>query len=340
MMRRRWLNILAVSLTMVGCCALGGCEFAKTSSSSESNSLASEPDDGLGTQYVLNNDGQGYTILAAGQDANETVWNVPSIYKGLPVTAIGDFAASMSKCTKVVLPDTITTIGTWAFMDCPNLKSIDLGNGVTTIGERAFGNCGNLTSIAIPDSVTTMGGLLFYECRNLTDVTIGKNVTAIEAFAFQNCTQLQSIKIPDSVTSIGECAFTSCTSLSSVEFGVGVTSIGYGAFSFCESLTSIAIPDGVTVINDHTFACCRNLTSVVLHDGITSMEGSDTVTECYKLENIYYKGTEESWTEKPWKDLLIGGTWNALDDLTRYYYSETEQSGCWHYDENGQPVLW
>ena len=87
-------------------------------------------------------------------------------------------------------------------------------DSVTSIGECAFLECNSLTSIIIPDSVTSIGVCAFAQCNSLTSINIPDSVTTIANHAFYNCKSLKSIKIPDSVTSIGDCAFGECDSLS------------------------------------------------------------------------------------------------------------------------------
>ena len=110
---------------------------------------------------------------------------------------------------------------------------------VTSIGCYAFEHCTSLTSVTIPDSVTFIGNNAFYYCTSLTSVTIPDSVTFIGSNAFYYCTPLTSIKIPDSVTSIGDYAFKSCTSLTSVTIGSGVTSIRSYAFYGCYKLVEV-----------------------------------------------------------------------------------------------------
>ena len=111
------------------------------------------------------------------------------------------------------IPDSVTSIGNYAFDGCDNLTEINIPDSVTTIGEWAFGWCGSLTEVIIPDSVTSIGEEAFYGCTNLTEVTIPDGVTSIGDYAFDNCTNLTKVIIPDSVTSIGDYAFYSCDSL-------------------------------------------------------------------------------------------------------------------------------
>ena len=70
-----------------------------------------------------------------------------------------------------IIPNTVTSIGGYAFVDRFGLTSITIPNSVTSIGEDAFSRCG-LTSITIPSSVTSIGGFAFQSCNSLTSVTV------------------------------------------------------------------------------------------------------------------------------------------------------------------------
>ena len=70
----------------------------------------------------------------------------------------------------VTIPNSVTTIGEYAFFNCSNLEIVNIGENsqLTEIGDRAFYNCSSLTSIYIPDSVTMIGYYAFDSCDNLT----------------------------------------------------------------------------------------------------------------------------------------------------------------------------
>ena len=97
----------------------------------------------------------------------------------------GKFAADGGRClimdntiiayanasgTTYTIPDSVTTIGDWAFYNCDSLTSVTIGNSVTTIGDHAFLYCHSLTSVTIGDSVTTIEGAAFYDCSSLKTV--------------------------------------------------------------------------------------------------------------------------------------------------------------------------
>ena len=139
----------------------------------------------------------------------------------------------------ITLPECVTTIPSYALLECTILGEINIPDTVTTIGNSAFEGCSSLTSVTIPDSVTSIGDDAFAYCEKLTSVTIPDSVTTIGGWAFSYCDSLTSITIPDSVTTIGDYAIRYCSSLTSVTIGNSVTTIGDSAFSDCISLTSV-----------------------------------------------------------------------------------------------------
>ena len=146
------------------------------------------------------------------------------------------------------------------------ITDLVIPNSVTSIGEYAFNGCTGLTSVTIPNSVTSIGSEAFYSCTGLTSVNIPNSVTSIEYYAFSKCTGLTSISIPNSVTSIGSSAFDGCTGLTSITIPNSVTSIGSSAFYECTGLTSVSIPNSVTSIGRYAFERCTGLKKVVVED--------------------------------------------------------------------------
>ncbi len=142
----------------------------------------------------------------------------------------------------------------WAYAN--SVKQIVIGNSVTSIGSYAFYGCNSLLSIIIPDSVTSIGSYAFYQCRSFSSIAIPDSVTFIGLETFYQCFSLVNITIPDSVTSIGSGAFQSCRSFSSIAIPDSVTSISPRTFGYDYSLANITIPDSVTSIGSKAFVSC------------------------------------------------------------------------------------
>ena len=171
------------------------------------------------------------------------------IYEGAfyTVTSIGERAVTFSNITSVSIPESVTSIGAYAFAGCKSVTSMKIPDGVTFIGEGAFQGCG-FTEIKIPDGVTSIGANTFFGCDNLT-----------------------SVELPDGVTSIGDSAFYGCEGLASIELPAGITAIEDNTFYGCDGLTSITIPDNVVYIGMYAFRDCRNLASVTIGRGVKSI---------------------------------------------------------------------
>jgi hypothetical protein len=93
----------------------------------------------------------------------------------------------------LVIPNSVTSIGSYAFSGCDGLTSVNIGNSVTSIGGYAFSGCDGLTSVTIRNSVTSIGDQTFSYCSGLTSVSIGNSVTNIGKGAFSYCNSLNSV---------------------------------------------------------------------------------------------------------------------------------------------------
>ena len=122
-----------------------------------------------GLAYTLKQD-EGYRVSGIGTCTDSNVI-IPYFHNGLPVIAIQFDAFSGCKSfASITLPDSVTSIGGWAFEYCTLLRRITIPDSVSSIGANAFYNCTSLTSITIPDSVTSIGDQAFVFCRSLTDI--------------------------------------------------------------------------------------------------------------------------------------------------------------------------
>ena len=162
-------------------------------------------------------------------------------------------------------------------------------NSVTSIGKYAFYNCSGLTSVTIPNSVTSIGYGAFGGCSGLTSVTIGNSVTSIGDYAFTDCSGLTSVTIGNSVTSIGYDAFRGCSGLTKlVSLAVEPPICGKGAFEKVDKTAcQLFVPEGS--INKYKAADqWKEFLNILGYDGVddVSVDSQNAVYEVYNLQGV------------------------------------------------------
>ena len=201
-------------------------------------------------------------------------------------------------CKNTVIPNSVTSIGHYAFEGCTGLTSIEIPNSVTSIGSAAFRGCSGLTSIEIPNSVISIENNVFYGCSGLTNVTIPNSVTSIGYSAFEDCTGLTSIEIPNGVTSIGEWAFKGCTGLANIGIPNSVISIGDRAFE--GTIWYDNLPDGVVYVGNVLYKYKGTMpanTSIIVKEGTSQICGT-AFYDCSGLVSVTIPKTVESLGEQ------------------------------------------
>ena len=196
-------------------------------------------------------------------------------------------------CQNTTIPNSVTSIGDYAFSDCTGLTSVTIGNSVTSIGDGAFDACTGLTSVTIPNSVTSIGDDAFFYCTGLTSVTAPAILfnDAFDIFRLEDSempSQIKQLTINggelteegfDRIhasyrkletidlsavenTEISDESFKGCYNLKTLRLPAGLTQIGYMATAECVNLESIVIPASVEEIGDRAFEDCRSLQSI------------------------------------------------------------------------------
>lgn len=180
-------------------------------------------------------------------------------------------------------PDSLKTIGAYAFEENQRLRDVTITDGVETIERSAFQGAG-VETVIMPDSVTSIGELAFYNSKSLSEITLSKNLKEIPGYIFYNCSSLSEVEIPDSVKKIGTSILYGCENLEKVTIkSPELTSISSSAFS--------GTPDDVEF--DVETNAIKNMlidTCGVSADNITSA-GKDPKPsiENFTLGGIYYK---------------------------------------------------
>ena len=204
-------------------------------------------------KYVEYNNGYKLVSYTQAFNDNTTEISVPAQYEGKYVVAIDDKAFYKNKkIKKVIIPDTVTELGSSVFKECRKLESVELSKNTSVMGGECFKDCKSLTAIILPDSLTEIRGETFMGCSSLKTVVLPNKITEIKGNTFENCSSLEIINIPSGVTRIAAHAFYGCTSLFNVFVPDTVKEIGSSAFRLCDSLETIELPEGVS-INERAF---------------------------------------------------------------------------------------
>jgi len=265
------------------------------------------------------------TITTIEDEAFYACYSLKSISFSKKLETIGAsaFSAGTGSGNKTTLietlefPDSLRSIGRFAFYGSTKLTSVKFNEGLASIGEYAFSNCPLLTSVTLPDSVfwvdkpneseyafdetvkTVVAPAYAYQlfkCRYLVNVTVTKGDIAANTFAsFDNNSPLVSVTLKEGVTSIGEQAFCRAK-ITSIVIPSTVKTIGRCAFYGCSSLTSVTLNEGLEMIDKEAFIFC-NLKSIVLPSTLTCVMSNafeSNFAGYVEYNGGYYLGTKDN----------------------------------------------
>lgn len=281
--------------------------------------------------YSIDEDGNA-TITGTTDEKTKRGIVIPESIDGHPVTAIAEYAFSGKTpqsdydlsdrtdlwLTSIYIPNSVKSIGGFAFKNNKNLESVHLPENGCIIGHKdrwdaygsIFSECISLKTITIPNGLDIIDGTYRGTCisalsaPNLENVIFSKGTSAICRGILANCPSLKSVDIPDSVKSIGAFAFSGCEALESVRLPEGSCEIGsilnyynesqlYGnVFQGCTSLTSLRLPKGITAISsENNYAWDYSMFSAPALKSVTFEDGTNTLfahmfENCEALESV------------------------------------------------------
>ncbi len=220
----------------------------------------------------------------------------------------GSAAEYNTRLVSVTIPDSVTSLGSYAFRGCTSLAEVSLGAGITSLPGYVFNNCSSLTSLSVAgalSSVTSnalsgtaishlhLGPAATALSSTLTDLSsiaaftvdeANPSYQVIDEVLYQNeCTvlvrcpaaaELQTVTIPETVITINNYAFQNCVSLTSVTIPDTVTGLGSYAFSGCTALAEATLGSGITALNSRIFNNCSSLQSLTVNGRISSVNST------------------------------------------------------------------
>lgn len=188
-----------------------------------------------------------------------------------------------SSLTDIIIPNTVTEIGSAAFRGCISLARIFIPNSVTKINISTFEGCTTLKYITIPDSVTEISGGAFSHCTSLTHIDVGESNNGLKTIDGNLYSKDGKVL---------------------VQYAIG------------KSDNLFIVADSVTKIHGHSFEGCKALKSIIIHNGVTNI-GVSAFEGCSSLK-IYCAAKEKP---KGWSEYSFGN-WNKSNCPVIWGYKE------------------
>ena len=240
---KKFVSIVLSALITVGCAAV-----TPLSAGAASDYLPShKSSDGVYNYVVYDNKYAELTFFNGlpKEQESKKVYEIPSEVDGYEVRYLGSFLFSCNYlyADKVVIPDTVTHIGSYAFagdeeVEQNNMSEAVIPSSVTEIGERAFRCCPKLQSVTLPENIRRIGDYAFEDCWSLAEVNLPDTIDTISEGSFKDCVSLESIKLPDHSVNIKREAFYNCPKLKTLnvtrEYNIGAYAFGFQGYKYDE----------------------------------------------------------------------------------------------------------
>lgn len=253
---------------------------------------------GDNVKWKLTGDGK-LTISGSG-----AMWNAAPSGIGW---AEGDYSARWKGLNgyikSVEIQKGVTSVGDYAFYNCPQLSEITFASTVKHLGSMSFALCEGLTELTLPDTIKTAGEQTFYQCPRLETVTLSAGMKEIPMQMFVGCTGLKTVHIPEGVETIGDSAFHTCPKLQEVNIPGSVTALKPGCFASSfdpEAKVSFTIPETVKEVGWASFEN-TGLREVIWNARTEKVEAAMFNLSCY-LENVEFCDSATSFAEWTFHD--------------------------------------
>ncbi len=239
---------------------------------------------------------------------------------------------------RVVIPDSVISIGYKAFEGCEKLSSFPALTSLWEIGDDAFIGCVSLEKLYIPKTMLYIGTDAFKD--SVREIEFEEGITGIQGAACKNATNLERVVIPNSVTSIGNSAFEGCSKLSSFPALTSLAKIGESAFAGCSKLSSFPTLTSLVEIGKSAFKDCwalekmyipktiesigqcafeNSIKEIEFEEGITKIP-DNACRRAYLLKNAIVPDSVTLIGEKAFEDCRNLSSFPTLTSLTEIGY--------------------
>ena len=312
-------------------------------------------------EYRIDEAGNAVITKYTGSD---TICHIPETLDGRTVVSIegSNSKSAFEDCANlqyVLLPDTIQSIGQFAFFKCESLISVSLPESLTSIEHSAFKDCTSLEDIVFPDAITFIGRSAFNNCSSLLDLALPESLETLSASAFAGCSALNRVSFPNSLTYIDHCVFDGCSSITNIILPTNLEKIGWAAFRNCSSLSSLVLPDSLLEVEYEAFDGCRKLNylyipasveEIGVNEGISFAFDETTTLICpansyaeeyaQQYDFLYVTGDQSTWDAL--MELMQDTGTSTNSQIPREYYIVLTSKRTYLYprmDEESEAML-
>ncbi len=132
------------------------------------------------------------------------------------INTVGNRFMAYCPIASVKLPDTLKTLGTYAFQGCEGLKHFTVPASVTVVPEGCFNRCTSLEGVDFPEGLTSMGAYVFSYCSALKSMVIPEGVKEMGTYPFSYCENFETLVLPSTLTTAGYLFNADCAAVKTI----------------------------------------------------------------------------------------------------------------------------
>lgn len=202
------------------------------------------------------------------------------------VTNIGQYAFANTRLRTCSFKQdaNLQSIAYRAFYQCSSLREFIMPNTVTSIGSYTFYECTGMKKLHISDALTTLPEYLCYTCSSVTDLHLPESLISVDRNCFDRMGSLKNLVLPSTLKSVGNYAFAS-EAVDSLRIPLSLDYIGYESFGYNGSLKYVELPS-YNSNYQRSFYNCPNLQTVVCRSATPPSINEDPFVGCSAKSNM------------------------------------------------------